>query len=141
MSHLQQHTCHSLRVIVVVMGRSCLSVRWCETTAALDFFKCHGTGLENQSALLCKWAVSAERFTLEDTLGQPHPGGYAGVRLGEAQNLGQAEYERDCILEPSAHRTRINEAGDKDPGSQDSITRGVQNVQRGDVPPAQPVPQ
>ena len=39
----------------------------------------------------------------------------------------------------SARRTSINEAGDAVPGSQDSITRGVQNLQLADVPAAQPV--
>ena len=40
--------------------------------------------------------------------------------------------------EPSARRTRIDEAGDAVPGSQDSITRGLQNLQLTDAPAAQP---
>ena len=64
------------------------------------------------------------------------------MRLGEAQNPRPAEHERDSAQEePSPRRTRINEAGDAVPGCQDSITRGVQNLQLADVPvpAAQPV--
>ena len=49
-SHSQQHICHSLRVIVVVMGRWCPYLRWCEMTAAYDFIKFCGTGLRHQNA-------------------------------------------------------------------------------------------
>ena len=54
-----------------------------------------------------------------------HPGGYAGVRLGDVRKPEPAEYEGDDTLEPFAQRTRINEAGDAVQGSQDSINRGV----------------
>ena len=55
-------------------------------------------------------------------------GGYAGVRLGEARNPKPATHERD--------RT----AGDSVPGSQDSITRGVQNLQLSEPPTTQTAP-
>ena len=59
---------------------------------------------------------------------------------GEAQNPGPAEHEGDITQKKNRPRpTRINEAGDA--GSQDSITRGVQNIQLADVPAAQPIPQ
>ena len=62
------------------------------------------------------------------------------MRLGEAQTPGPTEHERDSVQEElSSRRTRINEAGDALPGSQDPITRGVQNPQLADVPAAQPV--
>ena len=70
----------------------------------------------------------------------PHPGGYVGVRLAEAQNPGPADHERDSAQEETCpRRSRINESGDATPGSQESITRGVQNLQLADVPAAQPV--
>ena len=61
-------------------------------------------------------------------------GGYAGVRVGEAQNPGPALHKIGSAEERSARRTRINEAGDAVPGSQDSITRIVQNLQLADTP-------
>ena len=62
-------------------------------------------------------------------------GGYVGVRLGEARNLGPATHDRDRAAEQrDAGLRRINEAGDPVPGSQDSITRGIQNLQLGDTP-------
>ena len=45
---------------------------------------------------------------------------------------------RECDWE--RRKTRIDEAGDAVPGCQDSITRGVRNLQLTDVPTAQPVP-
>ena len=78
---------------------------------------------------------------MDGTSGETHKSGYAGVRLGEAQNPGPAEHERDhAEEEPSNHRTLTTEAGDAVPGRQDSITRGVRNLQLADVPTAQPVP-
>ena len=71
------------------------------------------------------------------TLKEPPHGGYAGVRTGEAQNLGPAAHKKNCAEERCARRTRINEAGDGAPGSQDSITRGVQNLQLSDTPATQ----
>ena len=68
-----------------------------------------------------------------------HTSGYAGVRLGEAGSPGPGEYERDHSPEPCARRMRINEAVDAVLGSQDSVTRGVQNLQLGDIPTAQPI--
>ena len=62
-------------------------------------------------------------------------GGYAGVRLAEARNLGQATDERDRTAEErTAPQSRINEAGDPVPGSQDALTRRVQNLQLSDSP-------
>ena len=52
----------------------------------------------------------------------------------DTQSPRPAEHERD----PSVRRTRINEAGDAVPGSQDSITRGVRNQHFAGVPAAQP---
>ena len=66
---------------------------------------------------------------MDVTLEEPSHGGYAGARLGEAQNPGPTAHERDREEERSARRTRINEAGDAAPGSQDSITQKVQNLQ------------
>ena len=55
-------------------------------------------------------------------------------------NPAPTEHERDhAEEEPSARRTRINEAGDAVPGSQDSISRGAQNLQLADLPAAQPL--
>ena len=52
------------------------------------------------------------------------------MRLGGAQHPGPAEHERDhAEEEPSARRTSIDEASNAVPGSQDSITRRVQNLQ------------
>ena len=68
----------------------------------------------------------------------PHPGGHAGVRLGEAHNPGPADHDRDSAQEePCPRRTHVDEAGAGVPGSQDSITRGAQNLQLADVPPGQ----
>ena len=107
---MQQQTCDSLHVIVVVVGGWCLYVRWFEMTAAFEFFKCRGTVLGSRR-LVHKRIVFTKRLTLEGISRSPHPGGYAGVRLGEARNPGPAEYERDHTSELHGQRTRMNEAG------------------------------
>ena len=62
-------------------------------------------------------------LTLLNNLGR---GGYAGVRLGEPQNLGPGTHDRDWAAAEQriASLLRINEAGDSLPCSQDSVTRG-----------------
>ena len=57
------------------------------------------------------WTADVARL-VRDGARRAHLGAYAGVRLGEAQNLGPAEKERDHTLEPSARRTRNNEPSD-----------------------------
>ena len=60
-------------------------------------------------------------------------GGYAGIRVGEAVNLGTATHERDRTDEqPESTHRRINEAGDSVPSSQESVTRAVQNLRISD---------
>ena len=68
-------------------------------------------------------------------------GGYAGIRVGEAQNPGHATHERDWTMteQPGTHR-RINEAGDSVPSSQDSVTRAVQNLHISGSPAASVAP-
>ena len=57
-------------------------------------------------------------------------GSYAGVRLGEARNLGPATHDRDRAAEGrNARQRRVNEAGDSAPGSQGSLVRRVHNLQ------------
>ena len=73
------------------------------------------------------------RHALDVTLEEPPHGGCAEVRLCEAQKPGPTEHERDLVEELCARRTRINEAGDAAPGSQDSITRGPRNLQLTDT--------
>ena len=71
----------------------------------------------------------------------PHRGGYAGVRLrGKPDTQGPPISKETSPLEPHARQTRMNEAGDAVPGSQDSITRGVPSMQLVDTQVAQPVP-
>ena len=77
------------------------------------------------------YPMDNELVALDITSEEPHHG---RVRLGEAQNRGPAEHERDSAQEePCPWRTRSDEAGDAVLGSQDSITRGVQNLQLGDI--------
>ena len=83
------------------------------------------------------WTANIARPPCAERPEGSHPGGYAGVRLGEAQNPGPAE--RDSAQnEPCPRRTRINEAGDADPGSQDFFTGGTHNPQLANIPAAQP---
>ena len=51
--------------------------------------------------------------------------GYAGIRVGEAENPGPATHDRDWTVteQPLASHRRINEAGDSVPSSQASVTR------------------
>ena len=69
-------------------------------------------------------------------------GGYAGTRVGEAQNPGPATHDRDWTVteQPNAAHTRINDAGDSVPRSQDSVTRGVQNLSISDSLAVLPAP-
>ena len=139
MTHLQQHSCHFLRVLVSGANRWCMSVQWCDITSEFDLNTLRSTGLKNSECT---------RDPMDNFNEAPCPGrnlrgtapGYAGVRLGEARNPGPVEHERDHAEEPSARRTRICEAGDAVPGSHDSITRGVRNLHLADVPAAHAVP-
>ena len=71
-------------------------------------------------------------FWLESSLawsGNQLPGGYAGIRVGEAMNPGPATHERDWTDEqPDPAHWRINEAGGPVPSNQVSVTRAVQNL-------------
>ena len=72
-------------------------------------------------------------------------GGYAGTRVGEAQNPRPATHARDWTVteQPNAAHRRINEAGESVPSSQDSVTRAVQNLCISDslaAPAALPAP-
>ena len=61
------------------------------------------------------------------------------MRLGEVWNPGPADHDRDSAQdEPCPRRTHINEAGDAAPGSHDSVTQGIRNLQLADIPAAQP---
>ena len=105
-------------------------MQWHDITSEFQFHAWRSTRLKNQSAHVMQRKISTQLFALDVTSGEPHQGGYAGVRLGEAQNPQPAEHERDnAEEEPCPHRTRINEAGDAVPGSQHSTTRGTQNLQ------------
>ena len=42
-----------------------------------------------------QWTTFTKLCTLGVTSGEPHPGGHAGVRVGEAQIPGPSELERD----------------------------------------------
>ena len=55
-------------------------------------------------------------------------GGYAGNRVGEAENPGPATHDRDWTVPEKSNAThrRTNEAGDSAPTGQDSVTREVQ---------------
>ena len=43
--------------------------------------------------------TSTKLFAFDVTSEEPHNGGYDGVRLGEAQNPGPPDYERDSAQE------------------------------------------
>ena len=65
-----------------------------------------------------------------------------GTRVGawrKPDTQGPLNTKETSIRNPT-RRTRINETGDTGPGSQGSITRGVQNVQLLDTQITQPVP-
>ena len=80
--------------------------------------------------------ISTQLKAQDVTLEEPLHGGYAGVRLGEAQNPGPAAHERDAADETCARQTRNNEAKkNAAPGSLDSMT---QNLQLTDIPAGQP---
>ena len=97
-------------------------------------FKCYlqtfwSSRLKSRFALV-RLPTSTQLVPLNVTLEEPLHGGYAGVRVGEVQNPRPAAHERNRAEERCARRTRINETGDAAPGSQISITRGAQNLQR-----------
>ena len=81
---------------------------------------------------LCR---SSSVFAL-DNLGR---GGYARARLGEAQNLGPETHDRDWAAAEQriASLRRITKTRNSVPSSQDSVTRGVQNLQISDTPAIQ----
>ena len=128
-----------VHVLVRSAHRECVSVQWCDITSEFQFNAGRSTGLKNQSAHVVEWTVSTKLFARGVTSQEPHQGGYAGVRLEKCRTQGQPNTKEITQKKnASARRTSINEAGDAVPGSQDSITRGVQNLQLADVPAAQP---
>ena len=81
---------------------------------------CHPTCLLTVRQRVCWRALvditsEFQRHAWCSTFGEPHQGGYAGVRLGEAFNPGPAEHEH-------------------------ALTRRVTQFQEADVPAAQPSP-
>ena len=117
-THLQLHTCHSSHVHVNGAHKKCCGVQWCDITSEFQFHVWRSTGLKHESAHVIQWTISTKLFALDVTSEELHREGYAGVRLGEAQNPKPAEHEKDNAQEePSPRRTRINEVGDAVPGS------------------------
>ena len=57
---------------------------------------------------------------------------------GQGSPLRNDELDAFAQDAPCPRPTRMNEVGDAVPDSQDSITRGVQNLQLADVPATQP---
>ena len=90
---------------------------------------------------ISRWTTSTELVALDVTLEEPLHGGYAGVRLGEAQNPGPTEHKRDLSeRKPSARRTRFDEAGDAVPGSQAAIDRKSSSCPTARSEPCRPCP-
>ena len=110
MTHLQQHTCQPLRVLVSVTNRWCVLVQWCEITSEFQHYTWRSSGLKNQSAHVIERTVSTELLALDGTSGEPRQGGYAEVRLGEARNSGPAEHERDDEHALTTRVTQFQEA-------------------------------
>ena len=79
-----------------------------------SLFTCCSLRLKSRAAF-----VHRQSLTLGATLEEPSHGGYAAEGVGEAQKPGPAPREGDITEERTARRTRINEAGDAVPGSQD----------------------
>ena len=77
------------------------------------------------------WSVlHSLRFKTDDSResGQPFSHvGYAGIRVGEAENPGPATHDRDWTVteQPNATHRWINEAGDSVRSSQDSVNEGT----------------
>ena len=121
-THLQLHTCHTSHVHIKGAHERCCT--WYDVTPEFRVYTWRSTGLKNQSAHVVQWTTFTKFFTFDVTSEEPHQGGYAGVRLGEAQNPKPTEHERESAQEePSPRPTRIDEAGDAVSGSQDSTTR------------------
>ena len=101
-THLQLHTCHSSHVLVNGAQKKCSAVQLFYVTSGFQFFAWRRMVLKHQSPHAIQF------FTLDVTSGERHQKGYAGVRLGEAQNPGPAEHGRDSAQEePSPRRTRM----------------------------------
>ena len=100
-------------------------------TLEFQFYTWRSAGLKNQRAHVVQWTTPSKLFTFDVPLR-----GAAPRRDAQECDLGEAQNAEE---EPSRRRTRVNEAGDAGPGSPDSITRGVENLQLADVPAAQPV--
>ena len=136
MSHVQQHTCHSLCVTVVVMSRWCLYVRWCEMTAAFEFFKCRGTGLGSQRP-----CARIGRF-------HKTPGSEGHHTHADTQVSAWEKLETQCQLctketthwNPSRDELASSKQETQFPGAKTPSSRGVQNLQDADIPTAQPIP-
>ena len=73
------------------------------------FSICRILRLKSRFAHAVRWTTSTQLVPLDFTREELPHGGYAGVRLGEAQIPGPAAHKRDVADEPCARRTRINE--------------------------------
>ena len=87
---------------------------------------CCSLRLQSRVVLVVRLPTSTQPFPLDVTLEQP-PGAWARRRT-----RGQL-CTRGTVQKNVARRTRINEAGDAAPGSQDSTTRRVRNLQLPDT--------
>ena len=89
------------------MARTAGASACCGTDRIQNFIRstCRNLRFMFRLAHVVRWTISTELIALDDTLEEPPHGGYAGVRLGEAQNSGPAAHERDVAEEPCARRT------------------------------------
>ena len=128
---MQLHTCHLSHALIQCVHGWCSRMTWHSVKSECFLPNCSSLRFKFRFAHVVRSQPTPLDVTLEEL---PH-GGYAGVRLGEAQNTGPDAHER-VAEEPCARRTCINEAGDAAPGSQDSITWGVRNLQLTNSPAA-----
>ena len=130
--HLQLRTCHVFYAITP-SARAChSSTAWHTALFNCSLSTCRSLRLKSRAA-----SVHRQFLTSDATLEERSHGGYASVRVGDVQNPGPAPHVQKNAALAKHQRTRINEAGDAVPGSQDSITRGVQNLQLTDTPATQ----
>ena len=137
LTHIQLGTSLHLHITTVITHGRCSNDVWYHERASVHFTVARSLWLKSGvSHELCQSSL-----VLAPQNNFAH-GGYGGVRLGEARNLGPAAHDRDRAAEErNARQRRIIEAGDSVLGSQDSLVRRVHNLQLGDTPEALTAPQ
>ena len=105
----RKHTAINASVVITPGHHIRNAHEWCprilchNANSNIYFLARRSTGLKIRSVHAVQWTTSTKPFAFDVTLEELHHGGFAGMRLGEAQTQDSAHEE------PCPRRTRIEQ--------------------------------